>query len=193
MPKTAIREKGSDTTKIKCKENFKESFTLGLTISLGGSFLRPIIVAKGKTQRSLKKFNLDENVIGTCSKSGWVNEDIILILLDEIYKKTKGENSVLLLDKHDSHKTSKVRKYAIDKNIHLIYVPEGMTSIFQPLDICINGIIKEKAIQKFSNFKANNPNKKYKHIQCLIDILEIKKSITKKVIIKSFDCIKIVL
>lgn len=155
--------------------------------------MRPIIVAKGKTQRSLKKFNLDENIIGTCSKSSWVNEDIILILLDEIYKKTKGEKSVLLLDKHHSHKTSKVKSYAIGKNIHLIYVPEGMTSIFQPLDICINGIIKEKAIQKFSNFKANNPNKKYKHAQCIIDILTIKISITKKVIIRSFDCIKIVL
>ena len=66
-----------------------------------------------------------------------------------------------------------------------------MTSILQPLDICINGIIKEKAIQKFSNFKAKNPNKKYKHNQCLIDILEIKKSICKKIIIGSFDCLKI--
>ena len=31
----AIRCKDSDTIKIKCKENFRETFTLGLTISLG--------------------------------------------------------------------------------------------------------------------------------------------------------------
>ena len=113
-----------------------------------------------------------------------------MILLDEIYKLTNGENSVLLLDKHDSHRTDKVKKYANDKNIHLIYIPEGMTSVFQPLDICINGIIKEKAIQKFSNFKAKNPNKKYIHDQCIIDILEIIKSISKKTIISAFNCLK---
>ena len=114
-----------------------------------------------------------------------------MILLDEIYLTTKGEKFVLLLDKHDSHKTDKVKNYANSKNIHLIYVPGGMTSIFQPLDIYINGIIKEKAIQKFSNFKAKNPNKKYVHDQCLIDILEIIKSITKKTIISSFNCLKL--
>lgn len=191
MPKTAIRVNGSDTTKIKCIENFKESFTLGLTISLSGKFLKPIVVARGKTKRCLEKFKLNDFVIGTYTESSWVNERCILILLDEIYKVTKGENSVLILDKHDSHKTHKIRDYAKIKNIHLIYVPEGTTSIYQPLDICINGIIKEKAIQKFSNFKAKQPKDKYKHDQCMIDILEIKKSITKKTIIRSFDCLKI--
>lgn len=192
LPKTAIRTKGSDTTKIKCKENFKESFTLGLTISLSRRFLRPMIVAKGKTKRCLEKFKLDvKNTIGAYTDSSWVNDDCILIVLDEIYKITKGENSVLLLDKHDSHKTEKVKNYANDKNIHLIYIPEGMTSVFQPLDIKINGIIKERAIQKFSNFKAKNPNTKYKHDQCLIDILEIIKSINKKTIYDAFNCLNV--
>jgi hypothetical protein len=185
----AIRCEGSDTTKIKCKENFRETFTLGLTISLGESFKKPIIVTKGKTNRCLKKFNLDNNVIGTYTKSSWANENVIFIVLDEIYKVTKGEKSVLLMDKFDSHTTDNVKQCANNKNIYLIYVPNGMTSIFQPLDIKINGIIKEKAIQKFSNFKANNPNKKYNHEQCLIDILEIIKSIFKKTIINAFKCL----
>jgi len=187
----AIRTKCSDSIKIKCKENFKESFTLGLTISLSGKFLRPMVVARGKTKRSLKKFKLNNEVIGTYTKSSWVNDDCILIILDEIYKTTNGNNSVLILDKHKTHKTEKVTNYAKEKNIHLIYVPEGMTSIYQPLDIRINGIIKGKAIQKFSNFKAINPNIKYKHDQCITDILKIKKTITKKTIISSFNFLKI--
>lgn len=158
---------------------------------MSGRFLRPIVIAKGATTRCLKKFKLNKNTIGTYTNSSWANDDCILILLDEIYRITKGENSALLLDKYDSHKTDKVKQYANSKNIHLIYVPEGMTPIFQPLDICINGIIKEKAIQKFSNFKAKNPDKKYIHDQCLIDILEIMHSITKKTIIGSFNCLKI--
>jgi hypothetical protein len=162
-----------------------------LTISHGGAFLKPILIAKGKTERCLKKFNINKSIIGTYTKSSWANENCILLLLDEIYKVTNGENSVLLLDKYDSHKTDKVMKYAKCKNIHLIYVPKGMTAIYQPLDTCINGIIKEKAIQKFSEFKAKNPNKKYNHEQCLIDIIKIKKSISKKTIIRSFSCLNI--
>jgi hypothetical protein len=83
------------------------------------------------------------------------------------------------MDKFDAHKTDKVKNYAKNKNIHLIFIPEEMTSKLQPLDIKINGIIKEKAIQKFSNFKANNPNKKYTHEQRSFDIMEIIKSIKK--------------
>jgi len=162
---------------------------LGLTISLGGKKFRPIVVAKGTTKNCLKKFKLNNKTIGIYTESGWVNDDCMLILLDEIYRITKGENSVLLLDKHYSHKTDKVKNYAKNKNIHLIYIPEGMTSLFQPLDICINGIIKEKAIQKFSNFKAKNPHKKYIHEQCIIDILEIIKSLSKKTIIDAFKCL----
>jgi hypothetical protein len=187
----AIRTKCSDSIKIKCKENIKESFTLGLTISSSGKFLRPAVVAKGKTKRCLNKFKLNNFVIGMYTKSSWVNDDCILVILDEIYKTTAGEQSALLLDKHETHKTEKVKIYAKEKNIHLIYVPDGMTSIYQSLDISINGIIKEKAIQKFSNFKAKNPNTKYKHDQCIVDILEIKKAITKKSIIRLFNCLKI--
>ena len=64
-----------------------------------------------------------------------------------------------------------------------------MTSKLQPLDIRINGIIKGKAIQKFCNFKAKNPSKKYKHVQCLSDILKIIKSVKKDTIINAFNCI----
>src|SRR5947209_1940817 len=103
---------------------------------------------------------------------------------------SKGEKSVLLMDKYSTHMTDNVKNHANYLNIHIIYIPEGMTFKFQPLDVGINGIIKEKSIEKFSNFKAENPDKKYTHEQCLDDILEIKKSITKKTIINSFNCIK---
>ena len=162
-----------------------------MTISLSGKFLRQAVVAKGKTNRCLNKFKLNNNVIGMYTESSWVNDNCILVILDEIFKMTDGIQSVLLLDKHETHKTEKVKNYAKEKNIHLIYVPDGMTSIYQPLDISINGIIKEKAIQKFSNFKAKTPNIKYKHDQCIADILEIKKTITKKTIIGAFNCLKI--
>ena len=44
-----------------------------------------------------------------------------------------------------SHKTQFIREYALTKNIELIYVPKGYTYKYQPLDVSINGIIKQKS------------------------------------------------
>ena len=61
--------------------------------------LVPILTAKGKTKRSLKKYELNKNkILGIYSNSGWVNCGIIRIALEEIYKNTKGKSSILLLD-----------------------------------------------------------------------------------------------
>ena len=66
-----------------------------------------------------------------------------------------------------------------------------MTSVYQPLDVKINGIIKKKAVQKFTNFKINNPDNIYTHAQCIIDMSEILKNIKKETIINAFNCISI--
>ena len=58
--KTAIRIKGAKEVKIEYNDNLKRSFTLGLTISLRGSFLKPLIIEKGKTERCLNKFKLTD-------------------------------------------------------------------------------------------------------------------------------------
>ena len=191
MPTTAIRIKGSDTTKIECKQNFNENFTLGLMISASGSFPKLLLIGKGKTERCLKKYDINDSVIGTYTNNGWADEKCILIILNEVAKITKNEESVLLMDNFRSHLTDNVKNDAKLKNINLVYVPNGLTSKYQPLDICINGILKEKAIKMYCEFEAKNSTLIYDHKQCLIDILKIKKTITKKTIIHSFDCLKI--
>ena len=54
--------------------------------------LIPILTVKGKKKLSLKKYKLDEDkILGTYSNNGWVNNGIIMIALEEIYKNTKGK------------------------------------------------------------------------------------------------------
>lgn len=188
--KTAIRIKGAKEVKIEFNDNLKRSFTLGLTISLGGSFLKPLIIEKGKTERCLNKFKLTDKTNGTYTNKGWADENCIILIMDEISTITKNEKSVLLMDQYGSHMTDKVKEYAKTKNIIILYVPVGMTSKYQPLDVSINGILKCKAIRSCSKFTALNPNKSYTHAQCLQDFLINKKQIKKGTIIKSFECLK---
>jgi len=148
------------------------------------------LITKGKTERSLNKYSLPNEIIGTYTNNGWVNENCIIMILKQISIFTKNEKSVLLMDQYGSHMMDNVKAYAISKNINIIYVPVGMTYKYQPLDVLINGISKNKARKSYSEFIAKNKNKSYTHAQCITDFLKNKKEITKKTIIKSFDCLK---
>lgn len=148
------------------------------------------MITKGKTERCLNKFDINKNVIGTYSKSGWVEEECILLVLKQIVAVTNDQQSVLMMDQYSSHTTNNVKNYANLHNILLIYIPVGLTSQYQPLDVGINGIIKTKLIKMYSKFVGLYPNKKYDHKQCIKDLITCKKEISKKNIIDSFNCLK---
>ena len=96
-----------------------------------------------------------------------------------------------MLDKQRSHLNKKVKNYARKKKIKLLYVPSGLTYKYQPLDVSINGIFKNKAIKMYSDFKSTYPDKKYTCKQCIIDVIKIKKSFKIKTIKNAFDCLTI--
>jgi len=120
-----IKKEGS---KVNVSGNEKEGFTLTLIISFGGIMLRPILTAKGKTNRSLKKYELnDKQILGTYSNNDWINNGIMKFILEEIYKNTKGKKSVLLLDQFSSHTNDFIIEESKQRNIELIFVPKGLT------------------------------------------------------------------
>ena len=150
--------------------------------------LVPILTGKGKTNRCLKKYNLDKTkIIGTYSNNGWVNCGIINIALNEIYKETKGKVSVLLLDQFKSHKDDFIKKEAEKKNIKLIYVPVGLTSKYQPLDVLINGLLKQKAKKLWRQEIIKDPNIKITNEDGVKHFLKAKEDITSEIIKKSFN------
>ena len=79
------------------------------------------MTAKGKTKNCLKKYKLDDTkILGTYSNNGWVNNGIMKIVLETIYKNTKGTPSALLLDQFPVHindffkDEAKKKKYRIN-------------------------------------------------------------------------------
>ena len=64
----------------------------------------PVMTVKGKTKNCLKKYKLDDTkILGTYSNNGWVNNGIMKIVLETIYKNTNGKPSALLLDQFPVH------------------------------------------------------------------------------------------
>ncbi len=157
---TTIHIKGTDNAKINVNQNEKEGVTTTLIINASGLMLKPIIIAKGKSKRCLKKYNLNDSVIGTYSNNGWMNTGIMKVLIDSINEKTMNKKACLLLDQHPSHTNNAIKEYAVSKNIELLYIPKGYTYKYQPLDVSINGIIKQKSKAIWRTEKIKNPNLK---------------------------------
>ena len=82
------------------------------------------------------------------SDNGWSTEKIMLSILKYINTVAQNKKCVLILDCFSAHKTQKVLNYAKKLNIYLLYVPAGMTSSKQPLDVNINGPLKSIAKKK---------------------------------------------
>lgn len=116
-----------------------------------------MITTIGKTERCLNKFNLNNDIIGTHTSSGWTDDEIMKKCLDNIYNETQGAKSYLLLDQYTSHITDNFKKHAKEKNINLIYVPIGLTYKYQPLDVSINGILKSKGRALWIQEIIDNP------------------------------------
>ena len=70
-----LQSTGTDNAKINVNGNEKEGITTVLTISADGNKLKPMIIAKGKTPRCLKKYKINENKMAyTAIMDGWIME-----------------------------------------------------------------------------------------------------------------------
>ena len=56
----------------------------------------------------MKKFDLNDEIIGTYTNKGWATENCILLVLEQIVLVTSDEESVLLMDQYSSHITDKI-------------------------------------------------------------------------------------
>lgn len=122
-----------------------DGMSIGCLIRSDGQKLPSILVTKGLTVRSLRKYISDiiPRCILTQSPSGWFCQSQMIIVLETISDHMKGEPCLCVWDAYKSHWTPKITDLAKQLNISLLQVPKGMTSQLQPLDISYN-IINQK-------------------------------------------------
>lgn len=152
---------GSENRKVLTGVTDKEGFTAMFLIAANGNFHEPTLIMKGKTHRCLNKIDLSgdklKSVIFKYNESGWNDNNILVSILEQIYKLASGNSSALILDQHRSHLGEIITNKAKDLNIQLIYVPIGQTANLQPLDIKINGALKSTGHYFIKNKYIDDP------------------------------------
>jgi hypothetical protein len=185
---TVIGLTNSDHRKINAIIDEKAGFTAIFIISYTGEFLKPYIIMKGITTRTLAKINDVNNndVIKKYSSSGWISVTILTDILDMINKRANGKKSVLILDKYSVHTDEVIQNKANELNIKLIYVPTGKTSTNQPLDVSINGPIKSIGKSISNKIFMKDPFAEYTLVNSINAMIEAKSKISKETITESF-------
>ncbi len=123
--------------------DMKKGITTCITISAAGDVLPTYYIKKGKTARTLASLHCDGiNELATYTNNGWATSTAMIDYL--YYIIAPQAPCVLVWDVHRSHTHNTVKWFALSHNIELLFIPAGMTHIYQPLDTHINGIIKSK-------------------------------------------------
>ena len=148
-PKRTINEKGHNTIMIKILRQEKQRITILLSVSAERDKLAPLVVfidnPNGRIYKNLnnnlyvkqKYLFVRYNANGWCTKSimNDYNYDIWEPYINKhIFDMGRG---LLIFDNAPMHTWKYIENIFINKNKGLVYIPKGLTSILQSLDISI--------------------------------------------------------
>lgn len=166
----------------------KTGYTAIFIISANGYFFKPTIIMKGTTSTCLNKIKIidDYDIYKKYTKSGWIDENILLFLLREIAISINYHNCTLILDNYSVHKKDIIIDVAGSLNIKLIFVPPNMTPVHQPLDVKINGPVKSIGKYLSKELFLEEPFSTPSLCDSILMLIESIKRIKSKTIIDSF-------
>lgn len=151
-PSTTIAKKGQKDVAInKSYVDPKIGTTYIATISMDPQRRFPLYaIAKGKSEVCQRKYcNTDPTKCQMDnSESGWDTVEVMENYLNWLSEEMQYKKFALVLDVYTTHIAERIKTYAQDLGIELIYVPANGTGIYQPLDRSIFGIVKKKLSKK---------------------------------------------
>ena len=126
-----------------------------------GTKLKSVIIFKRKTLPKSMKF--PAGVIVRAHVKGWMDETGTVDWLENIWNRRPGallkKPSMLVWDMFRAHLTDEVKKKSKKIGTTLAVIPGGLTSVLQPLDVCLNKPFKDRVRTKWSQWMCSGEAK----------------------------------
>ena len=159
---TTIEKRGTKTITVHTFGKLKERISCILCIFGNGMKAPPMLAFKGVPENLLeKKLNnlkvvLEKKIYISCQQNAWVDSNIFIKWLNKIWFRTypfrEIKESILYFDKAPSHMIDEVDSLFKKFNSKYRVIPPGLTSVCQPLDLCINKPFKDALRAKYREF-----------------------------------------
>ena len=146
IPAKSICKTGSTECIVRTSGSEKKHITVVLSAAADGTMLPPMLIFKGKTDKTIKKLRIPEGFIVKTQEKSWMDEGLMEVWVEEIWLKYVREvskqlgfdNSLLKFDAFSVHKTDDVQSKLVENKSDILMIPPGCTSKCQPMDVCIN-------------------------------------------------------
>ena len=146
IPTKSICKTGSRECIVRTSGSEKKHVTVVLSAIADGTMLPPMLIFKGKTDKTIKKLRIPEGFIVKTQEKSWMDEGLMEVWVEEIWLKYVREvskqlgfdNSLLTFDAFSAHKTDDVQSKLVENKSDILMIPPGCTSKCQPMDVCIN-------------------------------------------------------
>ena len=158
LPSTrTVNTKGEKTILVRTTGNEKAHFTVVLACLADGSKLPPVIIFKRKTLPKSMKF--PAGILVRAHHKGWMDERGTIDWLENVWGNRPGglekKPSLLVWDMFSAHKTEEVKRSAKEQAV----IPRGLTSVLQPLDVCLNKPFKDRIRKMWSEWMISGEGK----------------------------------
>ena len=112
--------------------------------------LSPMIIFKGKTDRTISDLNIFAGFIVKTQEKAWMDDDLMKVWVEGIsIKHTQAEcqklgceNVLLTFDAFAAHLTDDVDSQLFEAKTDTLGIPAGCTLKHQPMDVCLNKLFK---------------------------------------------------
>jgi hypothetical protein len=185
-PQKVLAYKGTETVKIRCDVDEKKCITAMGTITASGDKLPLWIISKGKTPKCLEKFGQTTTEILSFTESGWCTEELFLNYLEWLSQSAANAPLALVLDIYPTHRTERVKTFASEHSIQLLFVPAGATGRLQPLDYRIFGELKQRARKPYKQIAFRTGTLKASDAEVLNVLRKSWDQVSKENVIKAW-------
>ena len=141
---------GAKTVLLKTTGHEKTRFTVVLACLADGTKLKPMVIFKRKT---MPKDNFPAGVVVHNHPKGWMDESGVKIWIEKVWRARPGgfanTQSLLVWDSFSAHLTDTVKQQLRENKTVTAVIPGGLTSLVQPLDVCLNKPFKDRLWEKW--------------------------------------------
>ena len=130
---TTIDNIGSSYVGIKSSNWDKYRITLIVGFNAEGLKMKPCFLQHSTTKKPC--LVPGNNYFSIRSKNAWINDEVMKIYLNYIFPFSATEKRYLVIDSARPHISISTKKLLEIKNIKLIVIPGGITSLVQPADV----------------------------------------------------------
>ena len=146
VPAKCIAAKGTKECVVRTSGGKKKHFTFVLSTTGDGKMLPPMIIFKGKADRTISDLNIPAGFIVKTQEKTWMDDDLMKVWVEDIWikhiraecQKLGLKNALLTFDGFAAHLTDDVKSQLLEAKTDTLAIPAGCTSKCQPIDVCLN-------------------------------------------------------